>query len=374
MTGKPTTIETPSRHRTAAARKVSRQHPAPLAPAQATQRRIIVIGTPSDVPRALEHRAVTSGRFTVDAILAIDPDTDDVREIGTRLLETMREHQAEAVLIAGPVGRDVMRTIADLALIRNCELLAVIPTEVLAEHEPIVVWTGDSPLIQLTPQPWQRWQLTAKRVVDVVMSVAGLIVMAPVLALLALLISLESPGAPLFEHERVGFRGRRFKCLKLRTMRVDAEEVLKHDPQLHAEYVANHFKIPEHRDPRTTTLGRLLRRTSLDEVPQLWNVLRGEMSIVGPRPVVEEELAIYGTGAELLLSVRPGITGAWAVNGRHDVGYPERCTIELSYVRNWQLTADFGIALKTVRVLFQPESRGRAVAVSAVNASTAVSS
>ena len=134
-------------------------------------------------------------------------------------------------------------------------------------------------------------------------------------------------------------------------MRQGSEDILRNDPALYEEYRQNHFKIPEHRDPRTTTLGRFLRETSLDELPQLWNVLRGDMSLVGPRPVVEDELAMYGNTAELLLSMPPGITGAWAVSGRHDVGYPERCAVELSYVRNWRLSEDLRIALRTVRVV-----------------------
>ncbi len=134
-------------------------------------------------------------------------------------------------------------------------------------------------------------------------------------------------------------------------MAIDAEEQLKSDPALYEEYRRNHFKIPEDRDPRTTKLGKFLRKSSLDELPQLWNVLLGDMSLVGPRPVVEDELHMYGNSVDLLLSARPGLTGAWAVSGRHGVGYPERCDIELSYVRNWRLTADLRIVLRTVKVL-----------------------
>jgi len=131
-------------------------------------------------------------------------------------------------------------------------------------------------------------------------------------------------------------------------MRRDAEEILRRDPVLYEEYVRNHFKIPDDRDPRTTRLGRFLRRTSLDELPQLINVLRGEMSLVGPRPIVAAELEQYGKAADLLVSVRPGLTGAWAVAGRRVVGYPERCALELSYVRHWTLSADAIILAKTV--------------------------
>jgi exopolysaccharide production protein ExoY len=315
------------------------------------QRRIIVVGSAQDVPRALEHPAVQAQRFVVDLILTIDAEADQPADISSRLSEPLRQGGIEAMLIAGPVGGAAMRVIADLALLNRCELLAVMPTEVLADHDPVVVWTGDSPVVQLRRTPPRPWHLAAKRVMDIVGASIGLVVATPVIALFAALIRLESPGSPFFSHQRVGYRGRLFMCLKLRTMRQGAEDSLREDPALYEDYRRNHFKIPEHRDPRTTRLGRFLRRTSIDELPQLWNVLRGDMSLVGPRPVVEDELQLYEHAAEVLLTVRPGLTGAWAVNGRHDVGYPERCAIELSYVRNWRLRDDVKIALKTIQVL-----------------------
>ena len=178
------------------------------------------------------------------------------------------------------------------------------------------------------------------------------------MAILSLAIWLESPGSPVFRHERIGFRGRRFLCLKLRTMRVDAEALLRSDPTMYELYRRHHFKIPDDRDPRVTRVGRFLRRTSLDELPQLWNVLSGEMSLVGPRPVVEEELVWYGDDQDIVLSVRPGITGAWAVNGRQSLGYPERCTTELSYVRRWTVGGDLQILMRTAGVLARSALRG----------------
>ncbi len=114
-------------------------------------------------------------------------------------------------------------------------------------------------------------------------------------------------------------------------MKADAEAVLHADREMYDEYRRNHYKIPDDLDPRVTVVGRFVRRTSLDELPQLWNVLVGDMSLVGPRPVVEDELDHYGTARDLLLSVRPGITGAWAVSGRHGVGYPERAATSSSH-------------------------------------------
>jgi lipopolysaccharide/colanic/teichoic acid biosynthesis glycosyltransferase len=319
------------------------------------KRRIVVIGAPGDIPRALEHPAVTSGRFVTDVILALDADVDEAADIAPRLSEMLRQQPVDAMLMAGPVGRAAMRVIADCALLHGCELLAVMPTDMLADHDPVVVWTGDSPVVQLTRIPNRRWALAVKRVFDVIASALALIVSAPLMVVLSALIRVESPGSPIFAHQRVGFKGCRFNCLKLRTMREGAEDALESDPELYEEYRRNHFKIPEHRDPRTTRLGRFLRKTSLDELPQLWNVLRGDMSLVGPRPVVEEEIQLYGHSVDLLLSVRPGLTGAWAVMGRHDVGYPERCAIELAYVRNWRLVHDVKIVAKTIKVVARVE-------------------
>jgi exopolysaccharide production protein ExoY len=202
-----------------------------------------------------------------------------------------------------------------------------------------------------------RGSLAAKRAIDIAAALLGLILVAPVLAVLSMLICLESPGAPLFRHQRVGRGGRCFGCLKLRTMRRDAEAQLRANPALYDEYRRHHFKIPEDRDPRTTRIGRWLRRTSLDELPQLWNVLVGDMSLVGPRPVVAEELAMYHASRTLLLSMRPGITGAWAVSGRNCIGYPERCEVELRYVREWNAWMDARILLATVSTVLRPASR-----------------
>src|SRR5262249_26021085 len=158
---------------------------------------------------------------------------------------------------------------------------------------------------------------------------AALIVAAPLITVIALAIKVESRGPVFFPHRRLGRNGRLFNCWKFRSMHVDAETRLRDDAALRHQYVANHFKIPRHLDPRITRLCHFLRRISIDELPQLWNVLRGEMSLVGPRPIVPFESSYYGDDLSLLLSMRPGLTGAWAVRGRSSVGYPHRAAIEL---------------------------------------------
>jgi lipopolysaccharide/colanic/teichoic acid biosynthesis glycosyltransferase len=131
-------------------------------------------------------------------------------------------------------------------------------------------------------------------------------------------------------------------------MRVDAEEALRRNPVLYAMYLENNYKLPEGEDPRITRVGRLLRKTSLDELPQLWNVLRGHMSLIGPRPVVPDELNEYGEKRRVFLSVKPGLSGAWAITGRSRVGYPDRAAIELGYIRRWRFGRDLSILWRTV--------------------------
>jgi len=186
-----------------------------------------------------------------------------------------------------------------------------------------------------------------KRAMDVIGATIGLVVLAPVIAAIAVLIMLDSRGPVLFAHQRLGRGGCRFNCLKFRSMRVDAERALLEDESLRERYVANSYKIPTDHDPRVTRIGRFLRKTSLDEVPQLWNVLMGDMSLVGPRPIIDEEAVHYEGTLDVLLSVRPGLSGAWAVKGRSRVGYPERAVIELAYAREWTVVGDLEILVRT---------------------------
>jgi undecaprenyl-phosphate galactose phosphotransferase len=162
-----------------------------------------------------------------------------------------------------------------------------------------------------------------------------------------------SRGPALFKHRRVGQGGKIFNCLKFRTMVPNADKVLQDlldsDREIKEEWLRDH-KLRH--DPRITRLGRFLRRTSLDELPQLWNVLRGEMSLVGPRPVVPDELRRYGNRVTVLLSARPGITGLWQISGRSDTDYRRRVALDVCYVRSCNLPLDVYILAKTLPVVF----------------------
>jgi lipopolysaccharide/colanic/teichoic acid biosynthesis glycosyltransferase len=190
--------------------------------------------------------------------------------------------------------------------------------------------------------------LLLKRVFDVPAAILLLIVLSPLLCVVALLVRMTSPGQAIFRQRRLGRAGREFDCFKFRTMRPDAEAILRKCPKTLSLYVENGYKLPEDCDPRITAVGRFLRRSSLDELPQLFNVIRGEMSLVGPRPIVPDELLQYGQRADDFLAALPGITGSWQVGGRSKVGYPMRAGIELDYVYRWSPLADLTILCRTV--------------------------
>jgi exopolysaccharide production protein ExoY len=193
----------------------------------------------------------------------------------------------------------------------------------------------------------------AKRLLDILGSIVLALVFAPLIAVIVVLLR-KGGGSVIYRHRRVGRDGRMFACLKFRTMVPDAEQVLRrlleNNPELQAEWVRDH-KLRH--DPRVTRLGRFLRRTSLDELPQLLNVLRGEMSLVGPRPVVREELLRYGKNVGTYLAARPGITGLWQVTGRNDTDYRRRVVLDTYYVRNQNLLLDLYILLKTTGVVLR---------------------
>ena len=189
-----------------------------------------------------------------------------------------------------------------------------------------------------------------KRLFDIIVSLLGLLILSPLFLLLTILIKCDSKGPVFFIQKRVGRNGKKFGIFKFRTMRINAEELIaSFTPEQLKEWKEN-FKLKN--DPRITRVGKFLRNTSLDELPQLINIFIGNMSLVGPRPIVEEELEWYGEKKNVLLSVRPGLTGWWATNGRSEVSYPERCNYELYYVYNCSLFLDIKILFKTFSAVF----------------------
>lgn len=200
-------------------------------------------------------------------------------------------------------------------------------------------------------RPFARNRIS-KRVFDIVCATALLIFFAPFMVLIATTIWVSDRKKVIFAHTRVGRNGQPFNCLKFRTMCIDADvrlaQMLQNDPVARAEWELTQ-KLTH--DPRLTATGQILRKTSLDELPQLWNVLRGDMSMVGPRPIVAAEAKHYRASFAEYKSVRPGLTGAWQISGRSDTTYEERVALDVDYVQNNSFFGDLKIVLKTVSVV-----------------------
>jgi lipopolysaccharide/colanic/teichoic acid biosynthesis glycosyltransferase len=189
-----------------------------------------------------------------------------------------------------------------------------------------------------------------KRIIDVIGASVLLLALVPLCLIIGVVIKMTSPGPILFRQKRLGQNSRPFCCLKFRTMSPDAEDILAADPALRAAFEST-YKIKD--DPRVSRFGALLRRTSMDEIPQLWNVLRGEMSLIGPRPIIPPEVAKYGIYGQKLLSVRPGLSGLWQTCGRSDTTYEQRVRFDMLYIDHRSAWLDFKLLLLTVATVFR---------------------
>jgi undecaprenyl-phosphate galactose phosphotransferase len=217
--------------------------------------------------------------------------------------------------------------------------------------EPLHAFSHEVLLLRSRNNLQNNFAQFLKRSFDIVFSIILLVLLSPLFVYLIVKVR-ESQGPAFFGHQRVGRESQFFPCYKFRTMVTNSaqvlEELLRTDPVAKAEW-EREFKLKN--DPRITPIGDFLRRSSLDELPQLWNVLRGDMSLVGPRPVVQPELEKYGENVAYYLQVRPGMTGLWQVSGRNDVDYETRVALDAWYVRNWSLWNDIVILIKTVRAV-----------------------
>ncbi len=192
-----------------------------------------------------------------------------------------------------------------------------------------------------------------KRVIDVILASIALILLSPLFAIIAIAIKIDSKGPVFFEHKRIGKNGKIIKLYKFRSMVINAEELIKSfTPEQMKEYKEN-YKLTN--DPRITKVGKFLRKTSLDELPQLINIINGDLSIIGPRPVIADELEKYGTNKDKFLSVTPGLTGYWAANGRSNTTYEQRMEMELYYIDNLSLKMDIKVFFKTILSVVKKE-------------------
>ena len=280
---------------------------------------------------------VPAGRVTFEGALGAIRD----------LPEIIDAHHVEAIVVCQHLNDQQIMNVREASLAAGCQLLYPARAVKIAGVRPALVWHQDQPFFELGAPVLKASAVIIKRVVDVLGASIGLVLLSPVLLFIALAVKFDSPGPVFFAQDRAGLGGRRFRMLKFRTMRVGA------DAEKHTLAHLNHsgdsrlFKIPE--DPRVTRLGALLRRWSLDELPQFWNVLRGDMSLVGPRPFFEADFANYQDHHFRRLDAKPGITGLWQVSGRSSVvDFEDVVYLDRQYIEQWSPWLDISIMFRTL--------------------------
>jgi exopolysaccharide biosynthesis polyprenyl glycosylphosphotransferase len=259
-----------------------------------------------------------------------------------------RQHFIDEIIIAEPCSMAVARDLIDLAREMSLAILVIPGFYDGITPEAQIEYLGDFPVVSLHRRDEKVIALFLKRICDVVLSSAGLLIALPILMVIAIAIKLDSPGPVLYVSERIGKKGRVFRCFKFRTMVADAEQ-RKHALAAHNERTGVLFKMRN--DPRVTRVGARLRKYSVDEIPQFLNVLRGEMSLVGPRPPLASEVAKYEIEHFRRLEVLPGLTGLWQVRARQDPSFERYVALDLAYVENWSFWLDLKILIRTTEVV-----------------------
>jgi len=317
----------------------------PIGPGAA---RALLIGTPAYTRKALEHPALSDAReFAFGAIF-------DLKELGlksgsgfSRLCQTIKRYRADTLVLSGPLDDEELALMIEAAGAAGCQLFALPRAFALGGVESQTVWRRGAPLIALNRPGLRGRQLLVKRTLDIFVAGLGMAVLSPLFLLVGIAIYISSPGPIFFRQTRVGLGGRPFKITKFRSMVHDAE-AKREDLTTQSVYSdLRLFKVKD--DPRVTRLGAFLRRSSLDELPQLWNALVGNMSLVGPRPPLPGEVELYEEHHYTRFDVKPGITGPWQVNGRNMItDFEEVIRLETDYIREWSIWKDLGLLLKTI--------------------------
>jgi exopolysaccharide biosynthesis polyprenyl glycosylphosphotransferase len=315
-------------------------------------KRVIVIGLGEQVVRFAEKVEQEPGTGYRIVQIISDEQIDargDGHLLPAHALHMLSDEVDEVFFVLG--GARVGNAVELLAqvLLKHGKRVHIVPhlSDMRFFRQRITKFAG-LPVLSLGGAGLDAVEALGKRILDVVGGAVLLVLLSPLFVVVTAFVKLTSPGPVFFLQQRLGKEGKRFHLYKFRTMRADAEEILCSTPYLYEKYVANNYKLPESEDPRITPVGRFLRKTSLDELPQLLNVLKGDMSLVGPRPIVPPEVEKYGDYAPLFLSVKPGLTGTWQVNGRSKVDYPLRVEMDLEYIRDQSLKTDVAILLKTL--------------------------
>lgn len=275
--------------------------------------------------------------------------------LGPQIHTTLKQLGSPHVVLALDQGGMESSQMLIQQLSRDCADLQIVPSLRGLPLQGMTInhfFAHDVMVLGMRNNLAQRGPQMLKRAFDIVCSALLLVLTSPLFLWVAIQVRLGGGGGVFFGHQRIGQNGVPFPCYKFRTMAVNADVLLKEllasDAEAREEWERD-FKLKN--DPRVTKIGRFLRKTSLDELPQLWNVLKGQMSLVGPRPVVQDELARYGNQVVFYLEARPGITGLWQTSGRNDVSYETRVNLDAWYVKNWSLFTDLVILVRTVKVL-----------------------
>jgi exopolysaccharide biosynthesis polyprenyl glycosylphosphotransferase len=316
--------------------------------------RVLIVGA-GEIGRSVMRAVVARPELGYQIVGFLDDDPErSCTDIGrypalgtTRCLaDLVNEHEIDEVIITLPwMSHRKILHIMDQCERRNIDV-RIVPDLFQMTLSKVVVDNLDGiPLIGIREPALQGWQVFYKRLLDVLVAGGGMLLLSPVFALTALAIKLESPGPAIFCQERVGRDGHAFTCYKFRSMCADAEAQVERLKK-HNEATGPLFKMRN--DPRRTRVGRLIRRLSIDELPQLWNVLKGDMSLVGPRPPIPSEVDEYQPWHRRRLEVSPGITGLWQVSGRSDLTFDEMVLLDIYYIENWSPLIDLRILLKTI--------------------------
>ena len=318
--------------------------------------RALLVGPSADARRALLASPFTiQSEFHVLGYVATEPRSpaDALGGVG-EFVEVLATLDVDTVIFAGHIEETLFHDLLTIADAAGCHAYSLARPATLTGYVPELVWLRGVPLVQLTRPGLHGQQLLIKRIIDVTVAATGLIVLAPLLVAIGLAVGLSSPGPIIFRQRRVGSGGRQFDILKFRSMVDGADEQRSELAAASIYQDGRLFKMPG--DPRVTPLGAFLRRTSFDELPQLWNVLKGEMSLVGPRPPLPSEVALYEEHHYSRFDMKPGITGPWQVNGRNRVtDFDEVIRLETAYLRRWGIWKDVAILLRTIPVVLKME-------------------
>lgn len=326
--------------------------------------RAVVVGDPEDVRYVVRQVARKSGpvyhilgvclpgarrgtSLSVDAAqVPVLSSTDDIAR-------TVRMVEADSVIVAGPLpgGNQFIRELG--WKLEECSAEMVLAATLTNVAGPRIHWrpVEGLPLMHVDIPQYTGAKHVLKRVMDVAMALAAALVLSPLLLVLALIVRLDSPGPVFFRQDRIGKNGGVFGMVKFRSMVVDAEARLA---ELNAQNQGAGVLFKMKNDPRVTRCGRWMRKYSLDELPQLWNVVAGHMSMVGPRPPLDREVSAYEHHTRRRLLIKPGITGLWQINGRSDLSWDEAVRLDLYYVENWSIAGDLLILWRTFRAVIQP--------------------